>query len=488
MATKKAAVKKTAASSTVDPVSVRMYRQGLGDCFLITFPRSGAKPFRMLIDCGVVLGTADASAQMQRVVADLKKATDNHIDLLVVTHEHWDHVSGFNQAQDLFKDLSVQQVWVAWTEDPKDALATKLRAERRATENALRMALNHLALAGDSGATERVGSLVAFFGATAGSTSDALAFAKGLAPSGKLAFRTPGEPPITLPDLPGVRFYVMGPPKDEKLIRKSNPGVGEAYTDSGGDGKAMLMSGLLGATFTVGAEDSIEDPFDEGYKIPFERAKQVEFFQQRYFGNSTDESLMETKLGTAVADQSWRRIDSSWIGPSETMALQLDSATNNTSLVLAIELMESKQILLFPGDAQAGNWLSWQDLKFDVDGKTVTGPDLLARTTFYKVGHHGSHNATLKEKGLELMVNDALVAMIPVDHEMALKKRWGRMPLPDLVDRLKVKTHGRVLKVDDAVKSPADLGTLKPDKVDPAEWKKFTDRVQVTELYYEISF
>ena len=42
--------------------------------------------------------------------------------------------------------------------------------------------------------------------------------------------------------------------------------------------------------------------------------------------------------------------------------------------------------------------------------------------------------------------------------------------------------------MDDAVKSPADLGTLKPDKVDPAEWKKFTDRVQVTELYYEISF
>ena len=168
--------------------------------------------------------------------------------------------------------------------------------------------------------------------------------------------------------------------------------------------------------------------------------------------------------------------------------LNLPPHRHSQELVLAIELMESKQILLFPGDAQAGNWLSWQDLKFDVDGKTVTGPDLLARTTFYKVGHHGSHNATLKEKGLELMVNDALVAMIPVDHEMALKKRWGRMPLPDLVDRLKAKTHGRVLKVDDAVKSPADLGTLKPDGVDAAAWKQFTDRVQVTELYYEISF
>ena len=27
--------------------------------------------------------------------------------------------------------------------------------------------------------------------------------------------------------------------------------------------------------------------------------------------------------------------------------------------------------------------------------------DLLHRTIFYKVGHHGSHNATLRERGLE---------------------------------------------------------------------------------------
>jgi len=104
------------------------------------------------------------------------------------------------------------------------------------------------------------------------------------------------------------------------------------------------------------------------------------------------------------------------------------------------------------------------------------------------VGHHGSHNATLKAKGLELMVNDALVAMIPVDHEMAVKKRWGRMPLPELVDRIKEKTHGRVLKVDDDVKAPADLAKLKPANVSPEDWKQFTDRVQVTDVYYEVSF
>ena len=62
----------------------------------------------------------------------------------------------------------------------------------------------------------------------------------------------------------------------------------------------------------------------------------------------------------------------------------------------------------------------------------MTGPDLLRRTIFYKVGHHGSHNATLREKGLEQM-SGLKVAMIPVDHEMAVKKRWVHMPLPELV-------------------------------------------------------
>src|SRR5687768_13773979 len=33
---------------------VRMYRHGLGDCFLVTFPRKKKDPFHMLIDCGAL--------------------------------------------------------------------------------------------------------------------------------------------------------------------------------------------------------------------------------------------------------------------------------------------------------------------------------------------------------------------------------------------------------------------------------------------------
>jgi hypothetical protein len=101
----------------------------------------------------------------------------------------------------------------------------------------------------------------------------------------------------------------------------------------------------------------------------------MDFFRDRYFGanGSGDE---------------WRRIDSAWLDGSSELALALDSATNNTSLVLAIEFPNGN-VLLFVADAQVGNWLSWQNLKWTVDGREVTGPDILRRTVFYKVGHHG---------------------------------------------------------------------------------------------------
>ena len=68
---------------------------------------------------------------------------------------------------------------------------------------------------------------------------------------------------------------------------------------------------------------------------------------------------------TPETDVSWRQIEDDWLGGAETLGLALDSATNNTSLVLAIEVKASKQVLLFPADAQVGNWLSWQNVEWD---------------------------------------------------------------------------------------------------------------------------
>jgi len=34
-------------------VTVRMYRHGLGDCFLLTLPKNDGSPFHIMIDCGL---------------------------------------------------------------------------------------------------------------------------------------------------------------------------------------------------------------------------------------------------------------------------------------------------------------------------------------------------------------------------------------------------------------------------------------------------
>jgi hypothetical protein len=424
-------------------VKVRMYRQGLGDCFLISLPRENGGTFYVLIDCGVILGTPDAGLKMKEVVQDIHATTGGKIDLLLATHEHWDHLSGFIQARELFGKFRIDSVWLPWTEDPDDALANNLRKENQALRIALTAAAARMRF---SGAAEiGVDEFLELFGASGqGTTGEALKVVKAL--SANVRFCRPGDKPVSF-DGVKAKFYILGPPHDEKQIKRFNPSKANPETYG--------ISQLHLDTIAPAAPDiDVNAPFDPIVQIPLEAGRQMPFFQAHYWGGDP-------------GDQSWRRIDSDWLDSSASLALQLDSATNNTSLVLAIELHDSR-VLLFAADAQVGNWLSWQDLKWQTDGKEVTGPNLLRRTVLYKVGHHGSHNATLQEKGLEQM--DRLeVAMIPVDHGMAVKKGWGRIPLDTLEKRLDEKTKGRVLRLDKPV--PAALA----------------DRVPAHDLYYEIS-
>ena len=421
---------------------IRMYRQGLGDCFLIALPRSdgSTRPFYLMIDCGVVLGTADPNTIMTKVMDHIVSTTGGQIDLLVATHEHWDHLSGFVQAKPSFDRLKIDQVWLAWTEDAKDPLTQKLKQEKGQALAALRMGLSRMQMGGDTDGTEELSGILEFFGATKGvTTTDALenVRAKVSAPR----YCLPSDAPV-VPQGISARFYVLGPPHDEKMLRKINPSATNQETYGlAMDGLGMFMDS---AGTALGDNDDGR-PFDQQFEIPFayaQTAPELDFFRKNYFQPD------------GAASDDWRRIDGDWLGGATEMALQLDSLTNNTSLVLAIELAPDGDVLLFAADAQVGNWLSWQDLKWTVNGKAVTGPDLLKRAIFYKVGHHGSHNATLKEKGLEEMVN-LRVAMIPVDHDMAVKKRWGKMPLDDLVAALSKQAKGAVLRVDQP--TPPDI-------------------------------
>src|SRR5262245_2298509 len=101
-ATRSPAGRKNAALGAGVRARIRMYRHGLGDCHIVRLPRKGDRDFVVMIDCGVVLGTEKASDKMSDVVRDIKKISGGIVDLLIVTHEHWDHLSGFIQAADEF--------------------------------------------------------------------------------------------------------------------------------------------------------------------------------------------------------------------------------------------------------------------------------------------------------------------------------------------------------------------------------------------------
>ena len=50
--------------------------------------------------------------------------------------------------------------------------------------------------------------------------------------------------------------------------------------------------------------------------------------------------------------------------------MRLNDEVNNTSLVIAIELANTGTVLLFSGDAQRGNWISWSNLEWKPDGES----------------------------------------------------------------------------------------------------------------------
>jgi hypothetical protein len=175
--------------------------------------------------------------------------------------------------------------------------------------------------------------------------------------------------------------------------------------------------------------------------------------------------------------------------------LQLDSITNNTSLAFAIERISDGKVLLFPADAQLGHWLSWhdEDPKWTVPDRrgSVTAADLLRETVFYKVGHHASHNATAKDKGLEMMTRkNELVAFIPVDRQVALKRNpqgsW-QMPAVSLYRRLLEQCQGRVLRSDlgwaDDAKNAAnpDVEEGLKDIANEATWKEYRKAQQAVD-------
>ena len=464
--------------------TVRMYRLNeLGDCFLVTFA-SGGQTSRVLIDCGSFRNSGPSTERLDKIVASIATETGGTpLDVVVGTHQHNDHVSGFVHCKDAFKAIGVSQVWLSWLDDPSDPqareigqdynnLLLRLTAARHSLTQKLRATRGGGRQLSRTVAT--LNDVLGFLGATSDATppeipADAVKILKKLGAS-KPKYLRPGRS-LNVPNLPpgAVRVHVLGPPRDKDQLFRKDPRKGESYDH------AMVSANLMATRFLdaavraeAGTSRSDEHyPFNDQYK----RANPAT--------GSAALSAINARYRRRI-DQ-WRTIDDDWMQAGEALALFMDKFTNNSSLVLAFELVDSGKVLLFVADAQTGNWASWQDVEWQDDD--ISTDALLSQTVFYKVGHHASHNATLVD-AFEKMSSPDLVALIPVhkqDGNIKKKNGW-KMPARNLFKRIVERTENRVLQMDDD--NPAECNpNANPAK---AAWKRVGIKPVINDMFIEL--
>jgi hypothetical protein len=470
-----------------DTVTIRMYRSGFGDCFLLAFPakRRKNKTAYLLIDCGVHHNYSDKKKLMEKVAAHIKASTGGKIDVVAVTHEHTDHILGFNIANAVFSKMNIDRVWMGWTENYADPEVKKLDKKKALYLKGLQAAAKVVGLHDPDFARQLEGVLGFYDQPVFGAGSkrmfnrDTMQWLQEKAKKGP-TFCVPGEKPLGMAGVEDVRFFILGPPTDEKLLRKSSPSRGRKKETYLTDGPTELFDAFVESLLSIQALDDAGTRSLPG--VGSEKQAAMTPFPAHYGVKppKPDSRGSQVRDGRSISsdlyydpDSAWRTIDSEWMDLAEELAIKLDSHTNNSSLVLALELGEDGKVLLFPGDAQVGNWLSWQELEWDLEGRKVTADDLLARTVLYKVGHHGSHNATLKAQGLEKMTSPELAAMIPVDGRFADEKQGWDIPYGELLEALMGKCRRRVLRSDSKSAGPL----TRPEGLSQALWKEFLERV-----------
>jgi beta-lactamase superfamily II metal-dependent hydrolase len=359
-----------------ESIRIRMYQAGFGDCFLLHLPTSaGART--MLVDCGS-LGGGDPA--FKKVVERLLKDVNNHLDVIVATHRHRDHISGFEQ--DAWKNVTATEVWMPWTERPDDAVALRIRS---AQENLARSLHEALPANADPGLR-----FLAENALTNEKARDRL-LQLGAGPTSTLrwiACEAPGVNSFQSPALPGIEVYVFGPLRDEKTFADMEPPKEQNFARRTG-----IAAGEAGAQRGAGA-------------FPLPWCVQM--------GPLSDEEINLVRLATPDAQL-------------ELLALN-DNLINSTSIMLVLRVGGTH--LLLPGDAQ---WSTWKAALADPARR-----ELLTKTTFYKVGHHGSENATPVEFSTDVLKGRTNVVSMA---SWVKRANWARIPEPHLVDSLKKLGH-----------------------------------------------
>lgn len=398
-------------SNTSKPskLTLRAYQVGFGDCFLLTFHYEQTTARHILIDFGTKRKPKGYKGDvMLKIAEDIKEVCGGRLDAVVATHRHQDHISGFTTkpngkgSGDIIKSCKVGAVIQPWTEHP-DAHDPALKAPRVSAHSmALVKSLNSMQMVADAAISEldrkdfRLMAAARLRTVADNNTKNPVAVDNLYNMTKRRYYVSYGSRSGLEKVLPGVKVHVLGPPtlKDRPEIVREGEVAEEFWALQAGAGRFAAHPRSL----FRGAKRYTDFPPHTNWFVAHLRAVR---------GNQL-----------------------------KGIIHAVDGALNNTSLILLFEVGKYK--LLFPGDAEIENWsyaLEQPDVK-----------QLLKGVNLYKVGHHGSTNATPRKSLWENFSNKGtskkLKTVISTMEGVYPGKREGReVPRSKLVRELKANSE-----------------------------------------------
>lgn len=363
-------------------VSVRMYQVGFGDCFLLSVAYNrpladGRAERHMLIDFGRTRRPKQGGDMLKVAKAiaagcDIAAGGAGRLDAIVVTHRHEDHLSAFGQAKPAAEIAKLKPGLIVrpWTEHPDAAetataaagLGVRSRAFLRglAEGESFVRRLADRPLPRGSALAQRALVRMAFDQL---SNQAAIARLDQWSEGGRGIYvsygDTAGEQRIAA-TLPGVDVRLLGPPtaEDWEAVQQQRQDDAEEYW--------MLRGRLLPLAQNGAATGPSPAPDDRAAR--------------------SGRAALPGELGP----ERWlvERLQAQHVSSLRRIVRIMDDALNNTSVILLLHV--AGRSLLFGGDAQIENWEYALKHAPDKDANLAA----LRAVDLYKVGHHGSRNAT----------------------------------------------------------------------------------------------